>query len=323
LRMQSHSNSNGKSQTCALTFGFCMCMLEYLSLSWFSLIPLSEITQQYFNSTPTWVPQQQARLWPDITNTGFFIVLAYAGLLLLVFLNYNWVFLVELGVACCCSQRRATKCAKGCFWKCMGKAPFLTYFLLPLQAAIVCGLIAWDYKDLSHEAPVIFNTSNPNFPNGNNSENKIIEREQEGFLTDIAMMLGDVLLLKHLITKIKSLATHDLTLSAFIETHSHLHSSSHADHSHHRDGDGDGDRVPILCDNPSYYGTTAPAANTPEPRMSTEDTPWLNATPGQGQGQGRGGTLDGTPSKVSVANSINGDFDLEQGFLDEHSATKA
>lgn len=57
--------------------------------------------------------------------------------------------------------------------------------------------------------------------------------------------------------------------------------------------------------------------------MSTEDTPWLNATPGQGQGQGRGGTLDGTPSKVSVANSINGDFDLEQGFLDEHSATKA
>lgn len=55
------------------------------------------------------------------------------------------------------------------------------------------------------------------------------EAALDSFLTHVALTLGDVLLLKHVMTKLSNLWSRDFNVSLFVEGHAHL-DGSHVKH---------------------------------------------------------------------------------------------
>jgi hypothetical protein len=145
----------------------------------------------------------------------------YFALLVLIVLNYHCLLVYELGYIHCCNTGCIKKHNASCCMRNCGKSPILCWILIPLHALFMLGFVAWDAHSLSLEAPRIFNETEWN-KFKNHSENDIYVEEAEGYLGDVALMLGDVLLMKHLVGKHVSLRANDGNVSVFLETHQHL-----------------------------------------------------------------------------------------------------
>jgi hypothetical protein len=81
-------------------------------------------------------------------------------------------------------------------------------------------LLPQDIYSLGEEGERVFNVTKGAFMD-NATYNQLVSDENT-FLSDVALTLGDVLLFKHLVTKHLALKTDDLNVSMFLETHDHI-----------------------------------------------------------------------------------------------------
>ena len=88
-----------------------------------------------------------------------------------------------------------------------GKSGVLLFFALPCLIAAMLYFVVWDVTQIGRKVEV-----------GDDQ----ITLKNHAIVTDVALMLGDCLLLRHLIGKWAALRTRDVGVSLFLETHVHI-----------------------------------------------------------------------------------------------------
>ena len=240
-----------------LTVAFILsAVLEYCSLSFFTLEPGRQLLNHYFQfdntnciyaniSTPivnTTLCGNISRSNFSILNcstdgyqdwnkdfiinmcqkgacfsmTGWWIAASYAALITGVLVCTTIVFFTELGFSCCCTKQRYASANKHCCTQWCGKSFLLLWVFYPLHAAIMCFILYRDVQNLNDEGRYIWQGFNAD----------AVDMLHQPFLVDMALFFGDVLLLKHIVCKFQSLNTKDMQVSLFLETHAHLEITS-------------------------------------------------------------------------------------------------
>lgn len=117
-----------------------------------------------------------------------------------------------------------------------------------MQLVCMVFFIYWDIKDLVNEGEISDDVA-----------------DDEDTLQNIALTLGDALLLRHLLMKFLALATRDVNVSLLLETHVHLHP--------HDSGHGHGDAA----------GHTVRHSDEEQPLLPAADgfSPTVTAQPGR------------------------------------------
>eukprot|EP00051_Salpingoeca_urceolata_P004412 m.64837 g.64837 ORF g.64837 m.64837 type:complete len:275 (-) comp13620_c0_seq1:325-1149(-) len=169
----SPSHCDGLEMPClgrgSVTVAFVLCVFEFLSLAWFSLVPLEDALHKQFpyNGTNTTDTDsflaKAASAGFAYNTTGWSIAFSYLGLLLLTLLGYFWVFFIEFGVRCCCHAERMHEVNNGCCWfRFCGKCGILLWFVLPLLIVCVLFLVGYGTSgarfDTCKSIPFFFET---------------------------------------------------------------------------------------------------------------------------------------------------------------------
>jgi len=200
-----------------LSLSFLLTVFEFLSLGFFSLIPLSEILSQYFTApNPPLTHGDDAG--SSVTHAvqilgwstfGWVIWFLYIGLLFVIAVNYLVVFIEEISLITYFPNKRSLiHFNEKKFCKKFGKNFVLLVVLLPLAMLVVFLLLIWDMYVMISK---VYGLE----PNDTTVTPYVS-------LVEVALFFGDVLFWKHLLMKWISLKTLNLNVSLFMEGHTHL-----------------------------------------------------------------------------------------------------
>lgn len=108
-----------------LTLYFLLCCFEFLSLGFFSLIPLAELVSILTG-------EDKESSYNYNSNVPWILIGVYILILFVTLINYFIVFGQEVGILGCCTKRKLKRTNRSKFHKRCGKSPPLFFFLLPI-----------------------------------------------------------------------------------------------------------------------------------------------------------------------------------------------